>query len=109
MTYANIAERLAANVVVQHVSSYVSTPCKCWQGRLNNSGYPTLTMRVPGKAHPVPVYAHRKALELKLGRPILPGHEADHQCYNTACIADDHLLEQPKAVNQARRRNVKAH
>jgi hypothetical protein len=97
--YATIADRLAANSTVAHDRMHQGVPCREWIGNTNNSGYPRLSARCCGQV--VKLYAHRIALEQKLGRPIRRGFEADHQCVNPLCIEPAHLQE----VTQ--RRNLK--
>lgn len=36
---------------------------------------------------------HRRVLEEKLGRLLLPGHETHHLCENRSCIEPEHLEE----------------
>ena len=38
------------------------------------------------------MYAHRYALERKLGRELEPGEVARHTCDNPICVNPDHLL-----------------
>jgi hypothetical protein len=41
----------------------------------------------------IQIYAHRLALERKLGRPIKPGLCALHTCDCKSCVNPDHLYE----------------
>lgn len=43
--------------------------------------------------------AHRKALEEKLGRALLPGMHALHHCDNPPCVQQEHLYEGTQADN----------
>lgn len=43
--------------------------------------------------------AHRVALEEKLGRPLLPGMNANHHCDNPPCIQPEHLYEGTQIQN----------
>lgn len=105
MNFAALSARLAANVSVKQASTYVATPCHCWTGRCNNSGYPTLTVRVADRAHPVPVYAHRVSAQIAAGLKATPkGKQVDHRCYNTACVNPEHLEIVTARVNYKRRR-----
>ena len=42
---------------------------------------------------------HRVALEQKLGRPLLPGMQANHHCDDRACIEHRHLYEGTQQQN----------
>lgn len=63
--------------------------CLLWRGsyRIREGGYGCFWV------NDRLVYAHRFSLELKLGRPILPGLKALHSCDNKACVASAHLRE----------------
>ena len=45
------------------------------------------------------LYAHRVALEMKLGRKLLPGMDACHSCRNRNCVAPHHLREGTRKDN----------
>lgn len=78
--------------------------CWIWTGRINNRGYPVITVRVPGKKNPVKVYAHRAMLEISTGFRF-PFDEAGHfNCHKPLCIHPDCLEIQTKAHNLADRR-----
>jgi hypothetical protein len=57
-------------------------------------GY-AIRIRVNGKR----IFAHRLALERKLGRPINPGFLACHHCDWPSCINSDHLYEGTRTYN----------
>lgn len=67
----------------------IGDPNKCWiwQGAkgkgLNRYGH----FKYPGGQR-----AHRFALELKLGRALLPSEKSLHQCDNPPCCNPDHLF-----------------
>lgn len=46
------------------------------------------------------VYANRFALMIKLGRDLLPGMHALHDCDNPPCVRADHLYEGTNFDNQ---------
>ncbi len=54
------------------------------------------------------VPAHRRALELFLGRPLLPKHEAHHKqeiCRITLCVNPEHLEELSQITHKYRHKN----
>ena len=64
-------------------------PCWMWTGYCSPpQGHGQIG--ISGKKH---VGAHRFALELKLGRPLLPKMQACHHCDNPPCVRDAHLFE----------------
>ena len=70
-------------------------PDECWpwmKGR-NDQGYGII--RISGRNH----RAHRKSLELKLGRPIRPGAQVLHSCDNPPCCNPAHLREGTQPEN----------
>lgn len=66
-------------------------PCWLWTGSTDH-GYGKIETwsRATGAGT---VKAHRLALEMKLGRPILPGLKALHHCDVKRCVNPDHLYE----------------
>lgn len=66
--------------------------CWEWQGG-KHKGYGTID--IGGRT----CRAHRLVLELKLGRPIKPGHYACHSCDNPGCCNPGHLFEKTPKGN----------
>jgi endogenous inhibitor of DNA gyrase (YacG/DUF329 family) len=66
--------------------------CWLWTGKPDAAGYGRLGAwsREAGQKM---IKAHRLALELKLGRPILPDLKALHHCDVKLCVRDTHLYE----------------
>lgn len=93
--------RLLRNVRVDH-----ATGCWLYTGRLNNQRYPTITVRVRGRKHPVPMFAHRVACEIFKGAPK-PGLEAAHvvDCPHRHCINPDHVRWATRTENEADKRH----
>lgn len=92
-----LAERLLRNSFLEPESG-----CWIWLGRVNNWGYPTLSVYKPDKNSPATVFAHRISYELFKG-PIPAGFHVDHTCRVLRCIAPDHLEAVTEAENQRRR------
>jgi hypothetical protein len=87
---STVAERLAFFSIPEPNSG-----CYLWLGRVDTNGRPTLNIN--GKT----TRANRAALELKLGRPLLPGMFACHDCDVPLCINEDHLFEGTHLDNMA--------
>jgi hypothetical protein len=68
-----------------------SDSCWLWTGALNAGGYGIISGFVEGKKKSL--LAHRIVLEKKLGRPILKGFGALHNCNNPPCGNPGHLYE----------------
>lgn len=94
--YRGMWDRLLA-MSVAFDGGYV-TECWAWLGNKNAKGYGRLSTWVAGLHRKV--LAHRVSYETFIG-PIPPGHEIDHKCQNTWCIAPSHLqpVTQTKNIN----------
>jgi hypothetical protein len=75
--------------------------CWIWTGSFCGNGYGIF--KVNGWAK----YAHRISLEMKLGREIRPGLNANHTRmeggHEPCCVNPDHLTEGPQSENMADR------
>ena len=67
--------------------------CLIWQGSTATNGYGRVY--VDGRMMP----AHRRVLELSLGRRLPPGMEACHRCDVRNCIRAEHLFEGTRSDN----------
>jgi len=67
------------------------TGCWNWTGIRNHHGYGRYHYTIDGAV--LNGSAHRLALELHLGRPILPDMNACHRCDNPPCCNGEHLFE----------------
>lgn len=72
-----------------------SDACTLWPGARTTAGYGTFSEN--GRS----VYAHRRALELSLGRPLAVGAKACHTCDTPACVNPNHLFEGTSKANAA--------
>lgn len=70
--------------------------CRIWTGATNGK-YPIYGTKEKGKTKQN--YAHRLALELKLGRPVEEGMDAAHSCHRPLCVNPDHLNERTRSEN----------
>lgn len=75
-------------------SSPTESGCVLWVGANDKDGYGLI--RIDGKN----VKAHRVALSWKLGRPLVAGEQALHECDTPACVAEAHLKPGDNSVNQ---------
>lgn len=66
--------------------------CWEWTGCLSN-GYGRFGLRATATRAARTEYAHRLALEARLGRPLESGKEAMHACDNPRCVRPEHLSE----------------
>jgi hypothetical protein len=70
-----------------------ATGCIEWTGVKNSIGYPFIGYTSESMPRGGMMTAHRIVLALKLGRPIAPGHNANHSCHNRLCMTPEHLSE----------------
>lgn len=96
-----LIERILRNVRVDE-----ETGCWLWTRRINNGGYPIITMRMAGRAHPVPLFAHRVMCELFKGPPP-EGYQSAHDvlCPFPHCVHPDHLRWATPLENAADKRH----
>jgi hypothetical protein len=84
-----LQERIKRNCQVHD-----KTGCWLWTARINNQGYPTMSMRLPDRDYPVPMFAHRVSLMAFKSLPK-EGEQAAHcprKCPDHRhCVNPDHL------------------
>jgi hypothetical protein len=91
-----LRQRILKNVVVDALSG-----CWLWQRRRNNSGYPTLTFRIPGYDHPVTLLAHRVAYVVFKRMPPAGLHIAHSiKCVSQLCVNPEHLRATSQSGNE---------
>lgn len=93
-SYADLAERIVANTVIDWESWFEGTPCWVWIGNLNSAGYGLLTLRMkrgPRKGQPVPQLVHRLSVAVFTGRVISGRKVCMHLCNNRRCCNPSHL------------------
>lgn len=101
MAYDSLFARLVANSAVPD-DQLEGTGCWVWTGNTDRKGYGRLAMRVPGKATPTGVRAHRAMMQVILGRTLHPDDETvEHLCACTGCVNPDHLTLLTRAENTA--------
>lgn len=74
-------------------------PCRLWSGAPNNAGYGKIYVRGSGAKNPRYIGVHVRALEEKIARKLLPGHEACHHCGVKLCYEPMHLYEGTRRDN----------
>jgi hypothetical protein len=67
--------------------------CWTWQGTKSGCGYGYFSYRNAD------IGAHRMSLQFKLGRPIIMGMHACHDCNNRHCVNPSHLREDTASSN----------
>lgn len=103
MDIEKLKKRLLKNSVVD-----LDTGCWVWKGKVNNSGYGQLTVRILDKAYPVNLYVHRLAVVIFQGKRLRDDCHVDHKCRNTLCINPEHVRQVKIDTNLSRRRYAKA-
>jgi len=93
----HLSARIVANFAARVDVGGGPDVCWLWLGARLSSGYG----QVPCGSRNNSARAHRIALEIKLGRPILPGHQANHTCDNPPCCNPLHLYEGTPRQNTA--------
>jgi len=97
ITYTPIGDgRRAVNLklLYKHIGEPDDNGCRQWHGTTNNIGYPFMGFKAIGNwTKSKMILATRVLLMVKLGREILPDHQANHTCHNRWCMNIDHIEE----------------
>ena len=93
-----LKERIRRNSSVDE-----ATGCWLWTARVNNQGYPTMSVRLPTRNTPYTLFAHRVSLDA-FKRAPRPGEEAAHhpvKCPDHRhCVNPDHLRWATRSQNE---------
>jgi hypothetical protein len=100
-----LQERIRRNSQVDE-----TTGCWLWTARINNQGYPTMSVRLPTRDTPYTLFAHRVSLEV-FERPPREGEEAAHdpvKCPHRHCVNFEHLRWATRSENELDKRHARA-
>lgn len=78
--------------------------CLVWRGRsLSNSGYPVMTLKLPGELTSKTRTIHRIIYSLELKKDLnQPNFQISHLCHQKLCLDITHLNYEAAAVNMQR-------
>ena len=99
-----LQQRIRRNVAIDEV-----TGCWLWSARVNNQGYPTMSVRLPTRDTPYTLFAHRVSLEAFTRRPR-EGEEAAHAitCPHRRCVNPTHLRWATRSENELDKRHARS-
>lgn len=98
--YSDPRERLRAHSKRSEQTFYGGRPCLLWQGPVNNYGYGTFSMRVPGHSTPRRIFVHRYAIFLFHGIALAKIDFAMHLCNVKRCWCPEHLKNGTQSENE---------
>ena len=103
---ASSIERLQIRIV-RNSAIFLPTQCRLWTARLNNQGYPVMTVWIPGRGR-AKLFAHRVSLEIFVEPPEHDCMEAAHDpvlCPFKHCVEPAHLRWATRTENEADKRH----